>query len=303
MYLNLRKAPSRSISSYFISSGPTPATNTQPDARTAAAFHSSDALSIGEARQAISRQASTTARRTQIAAIPPTSNPRGELIFSPKVSLQFREGYERYRSAFERRRKEKLEERRWKGWRRWWLFGATQTSVQKSKDLSGVAEKGLHRQGTTTLAPARSSPRISKARLKGGAKGGGQGMSDSIAGSEASSRASSRAGSPAASLLSLPDDAIEEKQERIAILSPARGRSEEETDMMHRRGRDRTPSVTALSTQQRVTRSASARDLTGEKVISEQVGKSVPPDPTAVAINADDRSASEATLREPEGDG
>ncbi|WVF68096.1 hypothetical protein IAT40_002859 [Kwoniella sp. CBS 6097] len=42
-----------------------------------------------------------------MATIPPSSNPRGELIFSSRVDKAFREGYERYRAAFERRREEK----------------------------------------------------------------------------------------------------------------------------------------------------------------------------------------------------
>ncbi|KDN43200.1 hypothetical protein K437DRAFT_257574 [Tilletiaria anomala UBC 951] len=66
-------------------------------------------------------QASSIARRNAISAIPPAANPRGELIFNSKVSPAFREGYERYRSAFERRRSEKLEAKRRSGWR-WWLY-------------------------------------------------------------------------------------------------------------------------------------------------------------------------------------
>lgn len=50
-----------------------------------------------------------TVRRIQIPPIPPSTNPRGEIIFSNRVSPAFREGYERYRNAFERRRREKLE--------------------------------------------------------------------------------------------------------------------------------------------------------------------------------------------------
>ncbi|GAA95006.1 uncharacterized protein L969DRAFT_52025 [Mixia osmundae IAM 14324] len=42
--------------------------------------------------------------RTPIAPIPLSENPRGELIFSNKVSPAFREGYERYRGEWERRR-------------------------------------------------------------------------------------------------------------------------------------------------------------------------------------------------------
>ncbi|GAA5996503.1 uncharacterized protein JCM10292_003013 [Rhodotorula paludigena] len=38
--------------------------------------------------------------------IPPAQNPRGELIFSSRVAPQFREGYERYRGEWERRRAE-----------------------------------------------------------------------------------------------------------------------------------------------------------------------------------------------------
>ncbi|KZW00977.1 hypothetical protein EXIGLDRAFT_738621 [Exidia glandulosa HHB12029] len=54
-------------------------------------------------------------RPVQIAPIPPSSNPRGELIFSNRVSGVFRDGYERYRAAFERRReeRERLASRSW----------------------------------------------------------------------------------------------------------------------------------------------------------------------------------------------
>ena len=42
-----------------------------------------------------------------ITPIPPSSNPRGELIFSSRVDRAFRESYERHRTAFEKRREEK----------------------------------------------------------------------------------------------------------------------------------------------------------------------------------------------------
>lgn len=54
------------------------------------------------------RRQSTTS--TVMASIPPSHNPRGELIFSSRVDKTFREGYERYRAAFERRREEKARE-------------------------------------------------------------------------------------------------------------------------------------------------------------------------------------------------
>lgn len=66
-----------------------------------------------------------------IPPIPPTTNPRGELIFSSRVDKTFKEGYERYRAAFERRRAEKLREVRWE--RRWgWtrrVVGVFRTTV------------------------------------------------------------------------------------------------------------------------------------------------------------------------------
>lgn len=52
--------------------------------------------------------ARTPPRRTAMPSIPPTTNPRGEIIFSTHVSAAFRQGYERYRAAFERKRREKL---------------------------------------------------------------------------------------------------------------------------------------------------------------------------------------------------
>ncbi|KAH8833766.1 hypothetical protein DL96DRAFT_1490822 [Flagelloscypha sp. PMI_526] len=39
--------------------------------------------------------------------IPPAVNPRGELIFSSRIDKSFRDGYEKHRAAFERRRQEK----------------------------------------------------------------------------------------------------------------------------------------------------------------------------------------------------
>ena len=57
-----------------------------------------------------------------IPPIPPTSNPRGELIFSSRVDRNFRESYERYRSIFERKREEReslAAAQTWWGWYVW----------------------------------------------------------------------------------------------------------------------------------------------------------------------------------------
>lgn len=41
--------------------------------------------------------------------VPPACNERGEMLLSSRVDTEFREGYERYRNAFERKRREKME--------------------------------------------------------------------------------------------------------------------------------------------------------------------------------------------------
>lgn len=66
---------------------------------------------------------------TVMATMPLSSNPRGELIFSSRVDKSFREGYERYRAAFERRREEKQREQRGRSWRVGWSRGVSPISV------------------------------------------------------------------------------------------------------------------------------------------------------------------------------
>ncbi|KAF7319267.1 hypothetical protein HMN09_00264200 [Mycena chlorophos] len=62
-----------------------------------------------------------------IAPMPPTTNPRGELRFSSRIDKAFREGYERYRANFERRRAEREQQARiaqaWAWWPAWLRFG------------------------------------------------------------------------------------------------------------------------------------------------------------------------------------
>ncbi|OCH87578.1 hypothetical protein OBBRIDRAFT_781390 [Obba rivulosa] len=90
MYLNVRQPPLRSklpfktLAMLFAR----PDTDVQPP-------HRASSPSRDSARRSSS---------VPISPIPPASNPRGELIFSSRVDRGFRESYERYRSAFERRR-------------------------------------------------------------------------------------------------------------------------------------------------------------------------------------------------------
>lgn len=149
MHLNMRRAP-RSISSYLPtalrSSSPVPAIiNTTPK----------NLAGTGTTK----RSASSTPQ--VIPPIPPTSNPRGELIFSSRVDRTFKDGYERYRSAFEKRREEKLREQRKA--RGWW-FGWT----KKNSTVSGISSTrpsslvdGQRRSGSGT-------PPTSLGRTSGG---------------------------------------------------------------------------------------------------------------------------------------
>lgn len=77
----------------------------------------------------ISNRSSSPSSPSVIPPIPPTNNPRGELIFSSKVDKTFREGYERYRAAFERRREEKMREQKARNsWLRWVWGGGEQSA-------------------------------------------------------------------------------------------------------------------------------------------------------------------------------
>jgi len=96
MYLNLRQPP-RNIFTFF---------------RNASSSHSSPPSPL---RSPTSPRPPSPTRplskrspsAVPIMPIPPSSNPRGELIFSSRVDRSFRDSYDRYRSAFERRREEK----------------------------------------------------------------------------------------------------------------------------------------------------------------------------------------------------
>ncbi|KAF8963538.1 hypothetical protein BDZ97DRAFT_1732007 [Flammula alnicola] len=109
MYLNVRKPPLRSklywnpLSFFF----------PRPDESSASALSRTSSRSPSPSSRVRPRSTSTT---RPIHTIPPATNPRGELIFSSRVDKNFREAYERYRSAFERRREEKEYTERRKTW-------------------------------------------------------------------------------------------------------------------------------------------------------------------------------------------
>ncbi|KAG8693795.1 hypothetical protein FRC08_008879 [Ceratobasidium sp. 394] len=88
-------------------------------------------------------------RKAPLNPIPPTTNPRGELIFSSRVDRAFRESYERYRAVWERKREEHLAANR-RSWLSWppWFMGAK----------PGVGAAGGKERGRNTPTPVSSRP-------------------------------------------------------------------------------------------------------------------------------------------------
>jgi len=104
-----------------------------------------------------------------IAPIPPAANPRGELIFSSRVDRSFRESYERYRAAFERKRQERERSdamQTWLGWLRYqmpWnkrpvLHPLTAAAPQVRTASSSTRGRGVGSAFPTPTSSRRSSP-------------------------------------------------------------------------------------------------------------------------------------------------
>lgn len=109
-----------------------------------------------------------------MAQIPPSSNPRGELIFSSRVDPHFEEGYKRYRAAFERRREERArEEARLAGpwWSRWLRRRRPSTGAQRG---GAVGTPPASRRGTPDpAASGKPTPPASPRRKQSGGSGAG----------------------------------------------------------------------------------------------------------------------------------
>ncbi|KAJ3837219.1 hypothetical protein F5878DRAFT_622986 [Lentinula raphanica] len=148
IYLNMRKPPLRSkfqirnwnpLSFFFPRPDPlNPSTVSTPNMQTP--FRDSSRSSTPNRRSGANSPRSSrspsptpskrslsksTSNMVPISPIPPTLNPRGELIFSSRIDKNFRESYERYRAAFERKREAKEREERAARWRHkfWtWVF-------------------------------------------------------------------------------------------------------------------------------------------------------------------------------------
>ncbi|KAF7291464.1 hypothetical protein MKEN_01489800 [Mycena kentingensis (nom. inval.)] len=95
-----------------------------------------------------------------IPPMPPTTNPRGELRFSSRVDRAFRDGYERYRANFERRRAlHEQAQRAAEGMRWWWPFGGgAGAGGKESVSVSASGLEGGSRFSGGTLGRSATPP-------------------------------------------------------------------------------------------------------------------------------------------------
>ncbi|KAI0050552.1 hypothetical protein FA95DRAFT_1487066 [Auriscalpium vulgare] len=177
MYLNLRKAPGTSPFNPLSYLFPRP---TSP--------RSASPTSSPPRTPSPTRLGKRSSSAVPIPSIPPTTNPRGELIFSSRVDRAFRDSYERYRAAFERKRDEReraLAARTWSGWlaqRMPWNRSAVQLP---SSPGTGTVTPSATRGGTLSLrgrggGTPGSSRRSSPAPHLSGADRGRAGSSPGV---------------------------------------------------------------------------------------------------------------------------
>ncbi|TKY89076.1 hypothetical protein EX895_001607 [Sporisorium graminicola] len=114
-----------------------------------------------------------TATLSGASSIPPAQNSRGELIFSSKVSPDFREGYERYRAAFERRRAEKIAAKRAQSWKRWFdlALGRSVAADTSRKSIDSNPRHGAESRPRTVRSNKPRTNRITRASARADSAG------------------------------------------------------------------------------------------------------------------------------------
>lgn len=170
IYLNVRKPPLHEkflwnpLSFFFPRPNPQPPTSPIPRSRTGTPRSSrspspapdaniNNISSSSSSRRSGSSINSLSTAPVPISPIPPATNPRGELIFSSRIDKSFREPYERYRAAFERRREEKERAARNEKWWEWcpvWL----RILIWRTKELPQGQGQGHNR--SLSLTPSTS---------------------------------------------------------------------------------------------------------------------------------------------------
>ncbi|KIK29533.1 hypothetical protein PISMIDRAFT_89181 [Pisolithus microcarpus 441] len=151
MYLNVRKPPLRSKFSLNPFSFVYPRPHTSPES------------SKKPFSKTTIHDRSTS---VPISPIPPASNPRGELIFSSRVERSFRESYERYRTAFERKRQERERSAAMQTWWGWLYFQMPWNRQTPTEVVMQVRKTSSNRgRGTgNAISTPSSSRRSSRSR-------------------------------------------------------------------------------------------------------------------------------------------
>ncbi|KAL7414755.1 Spo7-like protein-domain-containing protein [Mrakia frigida] len=176
MHLNMRVQPTPLIPfvpfpfSLLLPSAPTPPSGIQgpPSSSSTRSSAAPPPSSSSSSTPTTSKPTKSTTSSTSLsnpltlrASIPPTKNPRGELIFSSRVDRAFRDGYERYRGMFERRREERYRETRaGKGGLMgiWWrLLGYRKKPVAQPGGSPGEMGGGRLRNGTSPPGSSKQS--------------------------------------------------------------------------------------------------------------------------------------------------
>jgi hypothetical protein len=125
--------------------------------------------SVTRARSRSTSPTRSPATSVPIAPIPPTTNPRGELIFSSRVDRTFRESYERYRGKFEAQRSFREREAAAKTWWGWLMLKMPWCPDPPQPPLPGshpptpvrtpsVSLKGRNSSSATPSGSRRASP-------------------------------------------------------------------------------------------------------------------------------------------------
>ena len=160
VFLNTKQAPRNwSLNPVRLLQSHSPPAVTSPTGTTIVSRSTSPASSTGRSSPRSKSPYSQTRSSVPLAPIPPSANPRGELIFSSKVTPAFREGYEKYRSEWEKRRRPSKYELSWAAYLKSYVL-----KPKPAPKSSAAAEKGSSSEKVRTksaksgIAYAASSP-------------------------------------------------------------------------------------------------------------------------------------------------
>lgn len=178
MHLNMRVQPTS-----LIPFAPWPFTYLLPSSATSQQPVAIDGVTPSPKPPTTKPLASAAKPPIPIPAIPPTKNPRGELIFSSRVDRAFRDGYERYRGSFERRRAERYHDARAGrkgivGWW-WWLLGYRKGALAQANVAAAAAAPGAgrHARNASRDSTPPASKHTSRTPSPSGLVAGGAAMS------------------------------------------------------------------------------------------------------------------------------